>query len=96
MKFSVTYSICTPEDAEYGEPSDSGFHIEAQALCIAVQELFATDHTTWEESTYDAGDRWITAFHGADSQTGATETRSLHKPDKMTAASWGRLCRLLT
>lgn len=39
--------------------------------------------------------RWITVYNGMEFETGATESRALHLPETMTAASRARLFRLL-
>ena len=86
--FNVTYEQVTPESAEYGEFSDSGF--------------IGTDLTLRDalEANNCNNCRWITAYKTNDGtreyyEQGITESRSLHFPDSMTNSSRNRLMRLL-
>ena len=98
--FNVTYEQVTPESAEHGDFSDSGFIGKDLSLPDALEAL------NWqgchiEASSYPAnGCRWITAYKTNDGtreyyEQGIEESRSLHFPDSMTDSSRNRLMRLL-
>jgi hypothetical protein len=87
-RFNVTYEIITPESAEDGEAESMGFVCQDVTLREAVEAM-------GRAATEDSG-RWFThTEYGHDYATGAEESRSLHPPRGISAASYGRLCRLL-
>ena len=99
--FSVTYEIVTQESSEEGEAEESGFVIENATLREAVSELFdtRTSGCSGVESVEPSDSvvsyaRWITVYNGMEYETGAHESRSLHIPDHVTAASRRRIARL--
>lgn len=99
--FSVTYEIVTPESAEHGDAEERGYIAEETRLRDALQFLFdtRTSHCDGVEgvetssSTIDQA-RWITVYNGAEYQTGARESRSLHFPDGLTPSTRARILRL--
>jgi len=100
LKFSVTYEIVTPESAEHGDAAERGYIAQDIPLREAIDELgYGTQGI--ESNEYPVTDpRWITAYCTNDGtrrfyEQGETESRSLHFPDSMTAASKLRVCRLL-
>ena len=101
-KFSVTYEIVTQESAEYGEAEESGFIAEGISLREAVDLVKSTSTiscggiTNIEASDSCIGQsRWITVYNGMEFETGAHESRSLHIPDHITAASRRRIMRII-
>ena len=101
--FSVTYKIVTEESAEYGDAEERGYISESCSLRDAVAYIFEsrTSHCGGIE-TIEANEhpivnpRWLTVYNGREFLTGAQESRSIHFPDHLTAATRRRLCRLLT
>ena len=95
MRFNVTYQIVTDESAEQGEAAESGFICQDVRLYVAVDAVFRTRtlFVGGYGTTYDG--RTFTVDNGMEFLTGEYESRSLHRPDNVTDASWARLCRLL-
>ena len=100
--FNVTYEIVTPESAEHGDADERGFIVEGVSFREAVEEvqLTRTCHVGGIESV-EASDsriksaRWFTIINGMEFYTGACESRSLHIPEHITAASRRRIARVL-
>lgn len=99
--FRVTYDIVSPESAANGDVSDRGYispggmHVNVEtdedraAVEMSLRE--ALNYCTPQE---DCGS-WFTEVDGRDDySTGENETRSLHPPESITAASYRRLRRL--
>lgn len=102
-EFRVTYDITTPESAEHGDCAESGFldrngnRIAAligkptPGVGMTLREARKLIGGALEDSGY-----WLTEADGRpDYQSGAVERRSLHPPERISGASYGRLCRLL-
>lgn len=93
--FFVTYEIITPESAEHGDAEECGWvapggwhHDDPAPMSLreAVSLIScAEDCVSWFAETDGRQDY----------RTGAEERRSLHPPRNITAASYGRLKRLL-
>lgn len=101
-RFSVTYEIVTQESAENGEAEEIGFELESGSLRDAIDAVTVTRTNMVdgvecvELSDSDAASaRWITVSNGMEFETGAHESRSLHFPDNLTAASKRRIARIL-
>ncbi len=101
-KFSVTYSIVTPESAEEGETAEGG-HIDRNLSLRDAVDLVRETRTSecggveWigaNDSDIGAA-RWITIHNGMEFRTGAAESRSLHFPDSLTRSSRIRIARIL-
>lgn len=100
--FNVTYEIVTPESAEQGDAAESGFIAKGCTLREAIQYVRETrtnrvsgvECVECDESPV-RDPRWITVSNGMEFETGAYESRSLHLPDTLTAASRCRVARLL-
>lgn len=98
MKWRVTYEIVSYESAEQGDASERGFvqpggwKVPADSdddVNMSLRE--ALDLCDPQE---DCG-RWLTEVDGrTDYASGDNETRALHPPRGITAASYRRLCRL--
>lgn len=98
-RFRVTYDIVTPESAEHGDSAESGFVLPGgwkepagspEPVSMTLRE--AAELCYPQE---DSG-HWLSEADGrVDYATGAEERRSLHPPDNITGASYGRLKRLL-
>jgi hypothetical protein len=104
QKFRVTYEIVTPESSEDGEVEERGFVLPGEwniDLESALKDKTG-DYTADLRSALrlccpseDCG-AWFAESDGReDYRTGAIETRSLHPPGNITAASYRRLRRLL-
>lgn len=99
-RFRVTYEVVTPESAEHGDAAERGFiapggwrtsagNPEIELGLREAIELVAAGVME------DCG-QWFTEADGRlNYETGASERRSLHAPDNITAASYARLARLL-
>lgn len=101
-KFSVTYEIVTPESAEIGDADERGFIDENVSFREAI-ELVQLTRTCdiggivciEADSSNIESARWFTVYNGAEYETGAHESRSLHIPDHVTSASRRRIARVL-
>lgn len=100
--WSVTYEIVTPESAENGDADERGYISQGVTLREAIEDVHATRTSQVSGiECVEANDsrpecaRWITVYNGAEYLTGAHESRSLHMPDSLTAASRARLVRLV-
>lgn len=99
--FNVTYDIVTPESAEDGDTAESGFIAESVTLRDAIQDLHRTrtsrvDGVTGVEcDSSHGGPRCVTITNGTEFETGAVESRAIHIPRTVTAASARRIARLL-
>jgi len=100
--FNVTYEIVTEASAEHGEAEERGFIVEGASLRDALQAVCET-RTSFVDGVecIEANDsgidhaRWITVYNGMEYETGAHESRSLHMPEHLTAATRRRIYRLL-
>ena len=107
--FHVSYDIVTYESAEHGDAESRGFvtpggwhfeltaehHGDAMAPILEDQALSLREAIGLMGCCEDSG-TWFTECDGRQNfQTGAVETRSLHCPDGITAASYERIARLL-
>ena len=100
-RFSVTYEIVTPESAEGGEADEQGFICEAETLRDALTDLHRTRTNMVDsgqgietDSSPCVRARSVAVFNGMEFETGAYETRALHIPLTVTAASSRRIARL--
>ena len=110
-RFHVTYDIVTAESAERGDTAESGFvspgewhdAMDSAPVGPAFVPIKAQHALTLREAIdlvglmYDGGSGQ--SFYEADARqdyrTGDCETRALHLPDNVTAASAERIRRLL-
>lgn len=98
--FRVTYDIVTEESARDGDVAERGFVLPGGEH-VAVDDDGPVEMTLRAALNLchpqeDAGS-WFCEVDGRPNyQTGDEETRSLHPPDNITAASYGRLKRLLS
>lgn len=102
MRFNVTYQLISPESAEDGDCAESGFICQDMGLRDAMAALFETrtSHCGGVESIETdewpvRRPRWISVSNGAEFQTGWQESRSLHLPANITAASAIRVYNLI-
>lgn len=82
INYSITYEIITPEDAEFGEPSERGF-LEKNTQADFEDMISILEGT--EPSEYPPSpSAWYTRTEvNVDYQTGAVESNSYHgKTDK--------------
>jgi hypothetical protein len=106
--FTISYTIITPESAEYGDVDDQGIIDEGLTLRDAIKELFMTRTnavdgiSAIEASCYPLPRRgWLefrpscTVYNGMEFETGAQENRSIHPQGRITASSWARIVRLI-
>ena len=102
--FSVTFERYLPHDAEDDicEPDERGYVAEGLSLREAMEELFdmpcghieSVEADSWPVSV-TMPPRWITANGTADYRTGIAESRSIHFPRNITAASAMRCYRVI-
>lgn len=107
--FHVTYEIVTHESAQHADAAERGFvladrtHVELEPHVCGPAAGAVKDQCrlTLREAcelvglVEDSGN-WFTEIDGTKHYgTGDETTQSLHPPDKITAASYGRLRRLL-
>ncbi|HTS05546.1 MAG TPA: hypothetical protein VMP68_08180 [Candidatus Eisenbacteria bacterium] len=101
-KFDVTYEITTPESAESGDYEELGYIAEGVSFREAVDLVKSTRTSLCDgimcivasDSRIDQA-RWITVYNGMEFETGAHESRNLHIPDHITAASRRRIMRIV-
>jgi hypothetical protein len=98
--FSVTFDIVTEESAEDGEASKSGYVLESAPLDDAIRSVLTTECNTIDGQTIYANEtngriNWVTVSHAMNWITGEYETRHLHIPKTVTAASTRRIAKLL-
>lgn len=101
-QFAVTYEIVTEESASEGEADESGWICERVSLRVALRnvadtrtnEVDGVESIECDESPVVAP-RWVTVTNGMEFRTGAHESRSLHIPHGVTAASRRRIARLV-
>lgn len=90
----VTYEIVTPESSEHGDAEDRGFIDEGCSFRDAV--MLVSGRAT-EPSDYTV--KYARCFthhnYNNDFMTGAEESRSIHIPDSVSAASRNRIAKLL-
>lgn len=104
IQIGITYTVITPESAEYGDAEDRGWHTEKKTwepgdLREAITTLKdrgyvkPSDYPTVSDHTwftaYDSGERNAWNF-----ETGAVENLSLHV-DGVTLATRKRILRAL-
>lgn len=101
-KFDVTYEIVTPESAEHGEAEARayiGYNMELrdaiywvlQTRTSLVEGIHAIEFS--DSNVEDA--RWIEVCNGAEFETGARESRSIHFPENLTVSTKRRIMRLV-
>lgn len=100
--FSVTYEIVTPESAEQGEAEETGYICKGTNLREAFQAVYGTRTNRVDGiNAIEANDsdtsraHWVSICNGMEFETGAHETRSIHFPDSLTAATRKRICSFL-
>ncbi len=106
-KFTVSYCILSGDDSEeWGEPVEDGLIDSGLSLRDAIKELYKTrtnevDGYTVQANCYPLpASGWlefrpgITVYNGMEFRTGEQENRSLAPEGMITAASWGRICKL--
>lgn len=104
-KFTVTYEIVTPESAENGDAESRGFVLPGEwhmpigealsdGAASPAMDLRAAMQLAYPQE--DCG-RWFSEIDGRQNyRTGAIETRAIHPPANITAASYARLARLFS
>lgn len=102
--FIVTYDITTPESAERGDSEENGFISCGQRLRAAICDVLETRTCHCDGISGAEPDcsglgpgavSWITVYNGAEFETGAVETRSLHIPETATASTRARIVRAI-
>jgi hypothetical protein len=102
LTFSVTYEIVTEESASEGDAEERGWICEDVSLRVALRcvadtrtnQVDGVSAIECDESPVCAP-RWVTVTNGMEYLTGAQESRSLHIPEGVTAASRRRIARLV-
>lgn len=101
-QFAVTYEIVTQESASEGDADERGWIGERLSLRQALDYVRETrtnqvggvECIECDESPVRSP-RWVTVTNGMEYLTGAQESRSLHIPDHVSAASRRRIARLV-
>lgn len=103
--FRVTYEIVTADSASEGDCAEHGFvlpgnwHVDTETAvadkdgdyCMSLREALDLCSGSLEDSG-----NWFSQIDcDIDYRTGDEERRSIHPPDRITAASYRRLKRLL-
>lgn len=96
--FNVTYDIVTPESAEHCDYEESGFIAESVTLRDAITDLHRTrtcmvDGVSAIET--DSIPCSVRIVNGTEFETGAVESRTLHIPLTVSAATACRIARLI-
>jgi hypothetical protein len=96
-KFRVTYEVVTPESAEHGDVESRGYVQPGGWRTDAAGEAGMTLREAMRLAypQEDCGRWWCEVDGRTDYRTGAVETRSIHPPRDITAASYARVARLL-
>jgi len=101
IKFSVTYQIVSQESAEQGEAEEQGYISQDIGLREAMADLFETRTSHCAGVECVECDDWpviaprlIIVSNGLEFKSGDCESRSLHIPEQVTAASRRRIARL--
>ena len=103
MAYAVTYEIVTPESAEHGDAEERGYIAQGVSLREAIRAVYETRsdgqcgaiECVEASASVPSEMRWISVYNGAEYETGAHETRSLHIPEHVTPSSRARLLRLV-
>jgi hypothetical protein len=98
-KFRVTYEIVTPASAENGDCAEAGF-ISPEGWRLRPEEGEKAFMTLREAMCLaspqeDCGRYWSEVDGRYCYRTGAVETRAIHPPRTITAASYARVSRIL-
>ena len=100
--FAVTYEIVTEESTADGDAAERGYVCEGVTLREAIDAFTGTRTNRVDSSSgIEANEypvrapRWFTINNGMEYETGEYESRSLHIPEGVTAASRRRIARLL-
>lgn len=104
-RFTVTYTITTPESAEHGDYHTTGFVTPGDWHWPMGDELIPTSgelNMSLREAmllaspSADCG-RWFeeTGEDRCDYRSGAIEQRAIHPPQGITPASYRRVARIL-
>lgn len=102
--YSVTYEIVTAESAESGNADERGdidtgvtlreaFNLVNHTRTSRVDGVMAVESDCSPMRGQRVG--FVTVINGTEYETGAQESRSLHIPESVTAASSRRIARLL-
>lgn len=100
--FDVTYEIVTPESAERGDAEERGYIGFNLGLRDAIYEVLQTrtslvegiEAIEFSDSSVENA-RWLDVCNGAEFETDAQESRSLHFPEHLTASTKRRIMRLV-
>jgi len=99
VRFNVSFDIVTPESAESGDSAERGFVVEAATLREAIGLLRQTRTPACDGAQSIEPDSMpcpyaVTVCNGMEFRTGAQESRTLHIPRFVTAASARRIARV--
>jgi hypothetical protein len=106
--FNIAYAVISEDSAECGDVEESGMVDTGLNLRDAVAELFRTRTNevggieAIEANCYPLpASGWlefapaVTVYNGMEFRTGEQENRSLIPCGRITAASWGRIVRMV-
>jgi hypothetical protein len=99
--FNITYEITTEESSQHGDCEERGYVVQGVSLREAIDTVRSTrtnlvdgvECIECDESPVRYP-RWVTVTNGMEYETGSCESRSLHMPDHLTAATRRRIARL--
>ena len=99
--FNVTYAIVMPESVEPGDVAEHGYVTKGATLREAIIAVHSTRTSRVDGVKYIKCDswhtwspRWVNVINGMEHEGGAQESRSLHMPYHLTAATRRRIARL--
>lgn len=106
-KLRITYEIITPESAEHGDAEERGYvapggwqdSIDDIGREVDIDSVYGWSLSDAERflgrgAMEDSGNWFNTVDPDNNYQTGAQTFYSLHPPDNISAASYGRLARI--
>lgn len=95
-RFAVTYDIVTQESSERGDIAEAGFVSKGETLRDAIKLLCSSRTAHCDSGNgLEVSDSWASYYHGMEYCTGAHESRALHWPNTITAASRARVIRAI-
>lgn len=96
--FNVTYDIVTPESSEHGDFAETGFIAESATLRDAITDLHRTRTCKVDGVSAIEADSIpcsVRIINGTEFETDAAESRTLHIPCTVSAATARRIARLI-
>ena len=102
LTFDVCFNVVTPESAALGGIDHGGWIGKGLSLRDALDAVQSTRTSRVEgvecvecDSWPTSAPHWVQVVNGCEFETGAQESRSIHFPDALSAASRRRIARLV-